>query len=714
MDFSERTRIARANLEGFLAANFTGGEYLPDDTQFAAKMSIGIYSPVKNVKSLSLLHANKVLLLDAFEGSPNSAELNILAYRTTLAWQKIMPEPLSELKLLLDKIVDSNTTGEAHTEENTLFLLEQAQAHLLFYENDKAEECIQKALISCGLENVELAGKLGKRTRFQQKVIAQLVVTANINKQSIIDEDNDIPTDVALNDDTVLEKIAFSEEEDSMQFSDDHLAAILTLCRFTRRTEPMDDLLLEKCSAFLSLVIGSKRCWAVQAAALLLRSGMERNSKRRVERACCQSELIVKLMEGIDDETPVEARRKRARYVLASGLEPVWSAKVIHAEILRSLGVTSEALLIYEQLELWDHVVDCYKSLGQLEKANSLIHDLLKTRPNDSMLYVYLGDINQQESYYEKAIEVSNDRNAKAHKALGHMLLMRNQYEKAWTHLKRSVELQPVQFGVWFNVGHCSWKLERYESAISSYHRCVCLEPDNFEAWNNLSAAYIRLGEKERAKLTMQEALKFNYEHAKVWENYLLVCIDTADFGQAIQAFNRLLDLNTKQRDDEVLEIMAGEVLKKLCDELSENHRQELIKLKAELVKLFGRITASQTLSSKAWRLYAELKRPASYDEIEFSKYIELLKKAFSADIKSPTWMKEESRCISTLETASAVADALLEDAEKKSTEEAQKKARAWIRLSLTSPVTIVEKYYSSGIPESIETALIRIKELLK
>lgn len=44
--------------------------------------------------------------------------------------------------------------------------------------------------------------------------------------------------------------------------------------------------------------------------------------------------------------------------------------------------------------------------MNQLEKANHLIEELLKARPNDSMLYVYLGDINQKESYYQKAIEV--------------------------------------------------------------------------------------------------------------------------------------------------------------------------------------------------------------------------------------------------------------------------------------------------------------------
>lgn len=106
--------------------------------------------------------------------------------------------------------------------------------------------------------------------------------------------------------------------------------------------------------------------------------------------------------------------------------------------------------------------------------------------------------------------------------------------------------------------------------------------------------------------------MKFNYEHAKVWENYLLVCVDTGDFGQvckfhllyrllkAIHAFHRLLDLNKRQQDDEVLGILAEEILKRYDDSsLTDEGKQDLMKVKRELITLFARITSTQTLSTK-------------------------------------------------------------------------------------------------------------------
>lgn len=48
-------------------------------------------------------------------------------------------------------------------------------AHLLYDEVRKAETCLKKALNTVGLE-IKIMGVLGKRTRFQEKFIPQLVI----------------------------------------------------------------------------------------------------------------------------------------------------------------------------------------------------------------------------------------------------------------------------------------------------------------------------------------------------------------------------------------------------------------------------------------------------------------------------------------------------------------------------------------------------------
>lgn len=78
----------------------------------------------------------------------------------------------------------------------------------------------------------------------------------------------------------------------------------------------------------------------------------------------------------------------------------------------------------------------------------------------------------------------------------------------------------------------------------------------------------------------------------------MLLSVDVGEFGQAISAYHRLLDMNKRGADDEVLELIAKEVLRAESDKDSD--KEEVKKEKDEMVKLLARITANhQTLSSK-------------------------------------------------------------------------------------------------------------------
>uniref|UniRef100_A0A8R1HL44 TPR_REGION domain-containing protein n=1 Tax=Caenorhabditis japonica TaxID=281687 RepID=A0A8R1HL44_CAEJA len=666
------------------------------------QLSIQLNHPSTASKSLWALNLAR-RIVESTENEPLAPESLRPLLSFYLVWQQMLIDPEHSIKdrlaPIIEKLKSELSTSASTSDEQAQVLLQIASIHVVFFEYDKADELIQKAGEACQL-NVDLTGMMGKRTKFQERDIAQLVlVHKDASKASpSLPAHQDIPQSCDLNDDTLLERVAISEhgsQVDGTTLSAAQLCCLLWISRHESATHRHDVFVHERCTPFLDTVISARRHWSIQSAALLLRAELEKGRGRHVDRSCVQSELVVKLQQGVEDPIPVEQRRIRTEYALASGLQPFWQSSVLLAEILKSLGCTSEALLILEKLEMWDGVVECYKQLGQMDKAETLIRRLIQERPTDSMLHVYLGDITRNPEYFLKAIELSSDRNARAHRSLGHLLLMDKKFEDAYKHLRRSLELQPIQLGTWFNAGYCAWKLENFKESTQCYHRCVSLQPDHFEAWNNLSAAYIRYGQKEKAWKLLQEALKYNYEHPNVWENYMLLSVDVNEFSQAIMAYHRLLDMNKRGADDEVLELIGAQILGKER-EGNEEERQEAGREKEEMIKLMARISANhQTLSPKTLSIYAQLKKPATLStetRTEFEKYVQLMEKSLAAANGKLTWPKEEALALNVLETAIQLAENRLELAKFINSESSVREASAKVRLSLRGIITRLEK----------------------
>lgn len=87
-----------------------------------------------------------------------------------------------------------------------------------YYRNDTmSRRCFNDAQVSSGLE-WHLSGTMGKRTKFQQKDCAQLVVDAKSLMATLLPALTSTTT-VPLNDDTLLEEIHFTESSDSNRTS---------------------------------------------------------------------------------------------------------------------------------------------------------------------------------------------------------------------------------------------------------------------------------------------------------------------------------------------------------------------------------------------------------------------------------------------------------------------------------------------------------------
>lgn len=363
-------------------------------------------------------------------------------------------------------------------------------------------------------------------------------------------------------------------------------------------SQPKDKLADEELKPYItSLLYQEHGPWATRLVALYLNIQMEATHKRTVDRSLKQCEELVHLVNA--NTIPVT---HRLSYAFCSALIPRWQIKAKLGDLMVSLGMIKGALDLYLELQLWEEVISCYNHLELRHKAAEIIQQEIDKKPTVT-LYCLLGDATDDIQCYQKAWELSGENSARAQRHWGNYYFARKQYQEAITHLQKSVEINCLQETTLLRLGYAALQLEQWEEAAKAYRLYTTLEAHGFESWNNLSMAYIKLGDKKRAHKVLQEALKCNFNNWKVWDNFLAVSIDTKNYEDALNAYERLIELKDKFYDQEVLEILT-KVISEGAPDASGNSSQRLTK---KILKLLGHASAKTPNNGLLFELSSQL-----------------------------------------------------------------------------------------------------------
>ncbi|KAG9153932.1 hypothetical protein Leryth_024030 [Lithospermum erythrorhizon] len=286
-------------------------------------------------------------------------------------------------------------------------------------------------------------------------------------------------------------------------------------------------------------------CFQIKYMCDILRIRWESTRSRTKQRSLLMME---KLVEGLYEASPPVAQRIYCCFGVDVLTIPALRKE--YGDLLVSCGLLGEAVKVYEDLELWDNLIYCYRLLEKKAAAVELIRKRLSGHPRDPRLWCSLGDVTIDDACYTKALEVSDNRSARAQRSLARSAYNRGDYETSKNLWERAMALNSLYPDGWFALGAAALKGRDTDKALDGFTRAVQLDPDNGEAWNNVACLHMVKKKSKEAFIAFKEALKFKRNSWQMWENFSHVAADVGNFSQALEAVIKVLDMTKNKRFD--------------------------------------------------------------------------------------------------------------------------------------------------------------------
>ena len=456
-----------------------------------------------------------------------------------------------DLEILGKKVLESDTHSR---EEKAKFLLERATVHTQHGFDAKARADLEQAAQETGFEYA-LTGRLGKKTKFQDRDISQLVVLAKSadgdspstgKTEEQKETESSKPANLDLNDDTLLESISFNKDEPTkeraMTFQDESSlppelagidpsnqpklepldsAILLSIASAITNTSPQHGLTREETLPYATRVLeGGSSNWQIYTQALLLRSRIEGYKSRTIERGVLQLQALVDQViadtasdsEAAATETEQQpttflprpeasesaSASERLQYIWQLNFSTRWDLETELASRWVSLGALRTALDIYERLQLWAEVALCYAATEREDQARTVVRKQLYSPDNP-----------------EQELETLPADAPRLFCILGDIDKDPSMYERAWSvsngryaRAQRSLARH-----------YLSLKPPQFEQAEEAFEKSLKINRLNHGTWFSIGCVQLELEKSAEAVESFTRCVQLEESDAESWSN---------------------------------------------------------------------------------------------------------------------------------------------------------------------------------------------------
>ena len=187
---------------------------------------------------------------------------------------------------------------------------------------------------------------------------------------------------------------------------------------------------------------------------------------------------------------------------------------------------------------------------NNLQVAEKLYKETLKTNPNHIETIFLLGSLSAQtnnfdkaKKFFQKAIQI-NPNHVTAHNNLGNALKELGELKKAIDCYQKAIQINPNYTNAHYNLGIVFKELGELKKAIDCYQKAIQINPNYTNAHYNLGIVFKELGELKKAIDCYQKAIQINPNHVAAHNNLGLVFKELGELKKAIDCYQKAIQIN--------------------------------------------------------------------------------------------------------------------------------------------------------------------------
>ena len=240
---------------------------------------------------------------------------------------------------------------------------------------------------------------------------------------------------------------------------------------------------------------------------------------------------------------------------------------------------------------------------NNLSKAEGLFNEVLSINLYHLKSIFLLGVLNAQKNNLNKAKEFFTEvikidsKYMDAHYNLGLVYFRLEDYKKSIKCYEKAIEIDSQNQDAYENLGITYFKLREFQKAISCHKKVIQLDPYDVNSHNNLGILFYQLGQFQNAKSYFEKAIQIDSNHPDVNFSFGMLLLSMSDFKNGLIKY---------------------EWRKKLPININ------------KLKNIKGLEWQGENLNNKTILIISE---QGIGDIIQFSRYIYLIEKEYSANI---------------------------------------------------------------------------------